>query len=279
MIIRCWGARGSIPVSGKEYIKYGGDTTCMEIRTKDDDIIIIDAGSGIRKLGNKLLDEKRFQYTMIFTHAHWDHIMGFPFFRPIYFKKTSITMLGCPFAQSSVKHMISKIMAPPNFPIRFEDIKSEFTYREICENQFHVNSMTITPISLSHPNQGQGFKFEEDGKSFVFLTDNELSFKHPGGLDFQDYLVFSTGADLLIHDAEYREEEYKHTKTWGHSVYKDALKLAVDAGVRKFGLFHHNQERFDQAVDNIVEECRKTVKGSQANLECFALYQGMEIEL
>lgn len=279
MIIRCWGARGSIPVSGKEYTKYGGDTTCIEIRTVNDDIIIIDAGSGIRRLGNKLLEEKRYEYTMIFTHAHWDHIMGFPFFKPIYFKKTRIEMLGCPFAQSSVKHMIEKIMTPPNFPIRFDEIKSEFTYHETCGEQFHVNGMAIATIPLSHPNQGQGFKFMEGGKTFVFLTDNELTYKHPGGLDFQDYLDFCRGADLLVHDAEYRKEEYRHTKTWGHSVYNDALKLSVDSGVKKFGLFHHNQERFDQDLDAIVEDCRNTVKENQVSLDCFALYQGMEINL
>jgi phosphoribosyl 1,2-cyclic phosphodiesterase len=279
MIIRCWGARGSIPVSGKDYLKYGGDTTCIEIRTKDDDIIIIDAGSGIRRLGNRLLDEKRFQYTMIFTHAHWDHIMGFPFFKPLYFKKTRMTMLGCPFAQSSVKHMISKIMAPPNFPVNFEDAKADITYHEICENSFRVNSITVEPIPLSHPNQGMGYKFTEDGKTFVFLTDNELSFRHEGGLDYRDYLDFSRGADLLIHDAEYREEEYKKTKAWGHSLYKDALKLAIEAGVRKFGLFHHNQERFDQGVDEIVDDCRKKIKDRDISLECFAPDQNMEINL
>jgi len=279
MIIRCWGARGSIPVSGKDYLKYGGDTTCIEIRTKDDDIIIIDAGSGIRRLGNRLLDEKRFQYTVIFTHAHWDHIMGFPFFKPLYFKKTRMTMLGCPFAQSSVKHMISKIMTPPNFPVNFEDAKADITYHEICENSFRVNSITVEPIPLSHPNQGMGYKFTEDGKTFVFLTDNELSFRHEGGLDYQDYLDFSRGADLLIHDAEYREEDYKKTKAWGHSLYKDALKLAIEAKAGKFGLFHHNQERFDQGVDEIVEDCRKTIKDIDISLECFALDQNMEISL
>ena len=279
MIIRCWGARGSIPVSGKEYTKYGGDTACIEIRTKNDEIIIIDAGSGIRRLGNRLLDEKRFQYTMIFTHAHWDHIVGFPFFKPLYFNKTHITMFGCPFAQSSVKQIISKIMSPPNFPIHYEDIRAKIAHHDVCEELFHINSMTITPIPLSHPNQGQGYKFTEDGKTFVFLTDNELRFKHPGGLDFQDYLDFSTGAALLIHDAEYTEEDYKKTKTWGHSVYKDALELAIDAGVEKLGLYHHNQERFDRGVDEIVNDCDKIIKTRHSSLECFAVNQDMEIEV
>jgi ribonuclease BN (tRNA processing enzyme) len=175
--------------------------------------------------------------------------------------------------------MISKIMAPPNFPVNFEDVKADITYHEICEDAFRVNSITVEPIPLSHPNQGMGYKFTEDGKTFVFLTDNELSFRHEGGLDYQDYLDFSRGADLLIHDAEYREEEYKKTKSWGHSLYKDALTLAVEAGVRKFGLFHHNQERFDQGVDEIVDDCRKTIKESDISLECFALDQNMEINL
>ena len=216
---------------------------------------------------------------MIFTHAHWDHIMGFPFFKPLYFKKTRMTMLGCPFAQSSVKHMISKIMAPPNFPVNFEDAKADITYHEICENSFRVNSITVEPIPLSHPNQGMGYKFTEGGKTFVFLTDNELSFRHEGGLDYPGYLDFSRGADLLIHDAEYREEEYKKTKAWGHSLYKDALNLAIEAGVRKFGLFHHNQERLDQGVDEIVDDCRKMIKDRDISLECFALDQNMEINL
>jgi phosphoribosyl 1,2-cyclic phosphodiesterase len=279
MIIRCWGARGSIPVSGEEYIKYGGDTTCLEIRTKDDEIIVIDAGSGIRRLGHRLISEKRFNYTMIFTHAHWDHIMGFPFFNPIYFKKTRITLFGCPFAQTSVKQMISKIMAPPNFPVDFEKIRADIDYHESCNSQFSVKSMTITPIPLNHPNQGLGYKFVEDGKRFVFLTDNELTFEHSGGTDFQEYRDFAADSDLLIHDAEYTEEEYKKTKSWGHSVYKDALRLALEAKVKKFGLFHHNQERSDKGIDDMVEHCRKVIEKNHAEVECFALHQGMEIEL
>ncbi|MDO8786435.1 MAG: MBL fold metallo-hydrolase [Syntrophales bacterium] len=279
MIIRCWGVRGSIPVSGEEYLKYGGDTTCMEIRTKDDEIIIIDAGSGIRRLGNSLLAEGRHQYSMIFTHAHWDHLMGFPFFKPIYLKKTHITMYGCPFAQASIKHMISRIMSPPNFPVTFEEITAKITYHEACEDFFSLHSLTVTPIALSHPNRGLGYKFIEDGRSFVFLTDNELMFKHPGGLNYQDYLDFSADADLLIHDAEYNEEEYRKTRTWGHSTYKDALRLALDARVKKFGLFHHNQDRSDQALEKIIEDCQEIIKERNVSLECFAVYPGIEIAL
>jgi phosphoribosyl 1,2-cyclic phosphodiesterase len=279
MIIRCWGARGSTPVSGREYLRYGGSTTCIELRTKDDEIIIIDAGSGIRKLGNRLLEENRNEYSILFTHAHWDHVLGFPFFKPIYVKGTRISVFGCPFAQGSVKQMISQTMVHPNFPVNLEDVESEISYRGACENSFSINSVIVTPIFLSHPGQGTGYKFIEDSQSFVFLTDNELSFKHPGGLDYQDYVNFSSDADLLIHDAEFTEEEYEKTRSWGHSVYEDALRLALEARVGKFGLFHHNQDRTDIGLDAIVQDCQHIIKDDKASLECFAVYEGMEIKL
>lgn len=279
MIVKCWGARGSIPVSGKEYIKYGGSTTCIEIRTKNNEVIIIDAGSGIRKLGHELLKEKKHDYNMIFTHAHWDHLLGFPFFQPIYAKGTHIKIYGYPFAQKSVKELIKISMTPPYFPVNFEDIKADISYHEALKEKLHIDSVTVVPISLSHPNGGFGYKFIEDGKCFVFLTDNELTFKHPSGLNYKDYMSFSSGADLLIHDSEYTQEDYRIKKGWGHSVYEDSLRLAIEANVKKFGLFHHNQERTDKELDKIVEDCRRIIKKEKSKLECFAVYEGLRIEL
>ena len=279
MLIRCWGARGSIPVSGPEYLKYGGDTTCLEIRTADDAIIIVDAGSGIRRLGNRLLAEGRFEYSMLFTHSHWDHILGFPFFKPIYRKETSIHMCGCPFSQESVKEMIAKVMTSPNFPVDYNSVQARISYQESCQSTFAVHSLTIDPIRASHPNSGIGYRFSENGRAFVFLTDNELTYRHPGGLDFADYVGFAAGADLLFHDSEFTEEEYQTKKAWGHSTYRAALQLALDAGVKSFGLFHHNQERTDEALDEIADNCRKIVAGRGSSLECFAVREGMEIRL
>jgi len=279
MIIRCWGARGSIPVSGNEYLKYGGDTTCLEIRTKDDDIVIVDAGSGMRRLGNKLIEEGRFEYSMIFTHAHWDHLIGFPFFKPLYFSKTRINMRGCPFPQASINEMIKRVMTPPHFPVKYSDLRAGINYDGTCEGISIIGSLTVIPIFLSHPNQGNGYKFIEDGKSFVFLTDNELTFTHEGGLTYDDYLEFSEGADLLVHDAEYTEEDYATKKEWGHSVYTDALRLALEGKVKKLGLFHHNQERTDDEVDTIVADCQSIIAERNAPLECCALSQEWEIQL
>lgn len=279
MIIKCWGARGSIPVSGSGYLKYGGDTPCIEIRTKNGSVLIVDAGTGIRRLGNSLVKRGITACSLLFTHSHWDHIMGFPFFMPVYSKKTRIEIFGCKNAQGSIRKLLSDVMAPPHFPIKFDAVKAELNFQAECSDPFSFDSMTVEQIPLSHPNGGLGFKFTEDGKSFVFLTDNELSFRHHGGLGYEDYLEFSRGANLFIHDAEFTEEEYRKTRRWGHSPYTEALKLALEAKVKRFGLFHHNQERSDGALDAIIEDCRTRVEQYSADMECFGVAQDMEIQL
>lgn len=279
MIIKCHGARGSVPVSGKEYLKYGGDTTCLEIRTKNDAIIIVDSGSGIRRLGNSLLSQERYEYSLIFTHSHWDHMLGFPFFKPIYSEKTVINLMGCPSAQGNLRQLLSRTMNAPYFPVPFDSLKAKINYTDTCGLSFRIDSVEVFPIVLSHPNQGLGYKFVEDGKVFVFLTDNELSYRHHGGLGFDDYAAFAEGADLLMHDSEYTTEQYELTRTWGHSTYLEALRLAIEAKVKRFGLFHHNQDRSDADQDRIVGECREILHRGRINMECFALTQTSVIVL
>jgi len=279
MIIRCYGSRGSIPVSGKEYLKYGGDTACMEIRSKNDEIIIVDAGSGIRRLGNMLQQEKRSEYNLIFTHSHWDHILGFPFFKPLFDEAATIHLMGCPLAQGSIKMLLSRAMSPPLFPVPFEKLKAAITYAGECPKSFWVDSIEIFSINLSHPNVGLGYKFIEDGKGFVFLTDNELGYRHRDGKAFEEYAEFAEGADLLIHDAEFTPQEYASTKIWGHSTYRDALRLALTARVKRFGLFHHNRDRTDGDLDGIVHRCREIIEAEGSEMECFALTQYSELRI
>ena len=279
MIIRCWGARGSIPVSGREYVTFGGDSTCMEIRNSNDDIIIIDCGNGIRRLGNKLMQEKRHEFTLIMTHAHWDHIIGFPFFKPLYSGNTKISVHGCAFAQSSIKSILAKTMEAPFFPIDLSTVKAGISFSDCCGVPINIGNMHVEPIALNHPNMGFGYKFNEEGKKFVFLTDNELEFQHPGGKNYDDYLEFCRDADLLIHDAEFTDVEYDRTRGWGHSRYRTALKLALESGVRQFGLFHHNQDRTDEALGSILQDCREIISANNSTLDCFALTQNTEIRL
>ncbi len=279
MIIRCHGARGSIPVSGKEFLKYGGDTTCLEIRTKNDEIIIIDAGSGIRRLGNRLIEENRFEYSLLFTHSHYDHILGFPFFRPLYDERTTVHLMGCPTAQGNLKDILSRAMNAPYFPVPFDSLQAKITYSGSCPISFGIDSIEIFTININHPNVGLGYKFVEDGHVFVFLTDNELGFKHRGGRSTEDYAEFVKNADLLIHDAEYTPEQYEKTKAWGHSTYVDALDLARKGRVKRFGLCHHNQDRTDAEQDLIVKKCREIVKNDGSGMDCFGLTQTSELKL
>ena len=279
MLVRCWGARGSIPVSGSEYVTYGGDTTCVEIRNADDDVIIIDCGSGIRRLGNRLMRDNRREFSLILTHAHWDHINGFPFFKPLYFSDTRIAVHGCAFAQKSIKGILSRTMEAPFFPVDLTSVKADITFSDTCGIPLTFGSMRVEPINLNHPNMGYGYRFSENGKRFVFLTDNELEHPHPKGRAYGEYLAFCRDADLLIHDAEYTDEEYLHTRGWGHSRYRAALALALEAGVRQFGLFHHNQDRSDAALETILQDCRRIIAAENSAMTCFALTQDSEISV
>ncbi len=280
MLIRCWGARGSIPVSGRTYDVFGGDTTCLELRTADDRVVIVDAGSGIRRLGNRLMAEGRTDLTMLFTHSHWDHILGFPFFKPIYSPKTRIAIHGCPLSQGNMEKLLARTMAPPYFPVPYSGLTADIEHKGVCLDEIVIGPLRVTSIPLSHPNMGLGYRFEENDASFVFLTDNELRHPHRGGRDFAEYVEFARGADLLLHDAEYTPEDYARTRGWGHSLYTDALELALAAGVARFGLFHHNQDRPDADVQAMVEDCRRiAAQRGRPDLEIFGTTQDTEIVL
>ncbi len=279
MIIRIWGSRGAIPVCGKQYLAYGGDTTCLEIRTAGGDVIIIDAGTGIRRLGNQLVAAKPQQLHLLFTHAHWDHLMGFAFFQPLFSKRFKIQLYRCPFSGRFMADILSQLMVPPVFPVSYSDITARMSYADACPQAFDIGSVRVIPIALSHPNGGSGYKFVENDRSFVFLTDNELGHVHPGGLDFSGYIDYCRQADLLVHDAEYTPDEYKTVRRWGHSSYADVLELAVRAEVKKLGLFHLNRERSDDAMEAIVNDCQNRITAKGIDLECVGVAADMVFEV
>ena len=279
MYIKCWGSRGSISVAGKDYLKYGGTTTCMEIRARSGETIIVDAGTGIRRLGNRMIAEAQRELHMLFTHAHWDHSLGFPFFKPLYRKNVRVQMHECPFHNSFVETILTTLMKPPYFPVAYAQIRARIDYEEACPYTFQIGSITIDPIPLSHPNGGSGYKFSENGKSFVFLTDNELGYAHQDGRAPADYEAFSRDADLLIHDAEYIPAEYASVRGWGHSVFTDTVDLAMAAGVKTVGLFHLNQDRTDAQMDAVVADARHIIKEKKQDVECVAVGSEMVFEL
>lgn len=279
MIIHCWGARGSAPVSGKPFLTYGGDTTCMEIRTSDDQVIIIDAGTGICSAGHHLHKKKQNNCHLLFTHLHLDHVIGFPFFDLLYSETNTITIYDSIYLTKSIKPALSAIMNSPYFPFSFQKIKANLSFKKTQNKTFTIGSAAITPIHINHPEGGAGFKIIEEDKCFVFLTDNELGEPYGKGHSFQAYRDFTNEADLLIHDAEFTPEEYNNKKHWGHSSYMDALHLALESGVKQFGLFHHHQQRTDDEINTMVKKCREQVARTKSSLHCFAVGAGFNINL
>lgn len=283
MQIRIWGCRGSIPSPGSDTLRYGGNTTCVEIRTGDGPIVVLDAGSGVRNLGRFLSREKDpAPIRFFFTHSHWDHLAGFPFFQPAYSARFSIAFCSGPHAQDFIRRCLTHQMEAPYFPVDFALLKANFVFhcgrphRE--PGHCRLDGLEVCPIFLNHPNGGYGYKFIEQGKTFVFLTDNELRFRHEGGLNREQYVDFCRGADLLLHDAQYTEEEYTLTRGWGHSTYADATDLAIEAGVKRLGLIHHDPDRADEDLDRQSERCRERIRQAGSAVECLAIAEGMLIE-
>jgi phosphoribosyl 1,2-cyclic phosphodiesterase len=284
MNIKIWGSRGSIPTPGPTTLRYGGNTTCLELRTALPEVIIVDAGSGLRNLGKALCQNETVTALRLFlTHLHWDHVVGFPFFEPAYDARYTITFCGGPHAQECFKQRLARQMQAPFFPVDFSMVKA--TFRTQCtqahdgHGECRHGQIEVCPVPLSHPNGGHGYKFSEAGKVFVFLTDNELGVQHEGGLSRSDYVDFCQGADLLIHDAQYTDEEYTRTRGWGHSTYADAVDLAIAAGVRRLGLFHHDPDRTDDDLDRQVEKCQQRIRAAGASVECFGCVEGMQLAL
>jgi ribonuclease BN (tRNA processing enzyme) len=179
--------------------------------------------------------------------------------------------------QGNVQDKLFHVMAPPHFPVPARDISAQIIFIPCDAPSLDLGALHIETIALNHPNQGLGFRItEKKGKSFVFLTDNELAMSYPDGSSYQEFVDFCAGADLLIHDGEYSEAEYALTRSWGHSRYMDAVQLAVDADVSRLGLFHHNQDRTDDAIDALVEECRDVLQAQEKDIDCFAVAQDME---
>ncbi len=280
MKIRIWGCRGSLPTPGQNTLRYGGNTTCIELRLDDGSVVVIDAGTGIRNLGKKLAEEQNLkEIYLLLTHSHWDHLIGFPFFKPAYFDRFTIQVRGGPIAKETLKGYLEHQMEPPYFPARMKAMKAVFDITHGIPVVKRIGSAEVIPVPLSHPNGGFGFKIIENDKIFVFLTDNELEFQHTQGKSYTEYVSFCRSADLLIHDAQYTKEQYSIAKTWGHSTFKAAINLAVDAQVKRLLFFHHDPDRTDKELDVIAGQCQKAIQQQKSRLHCTAASEGREIVL
>jgi phosphoribosyl 1,2-cyclic phosphodiesterase len=266
MKIKFWGTRGSIPAPGKDTIIYGGNTTCLEINLDNGKKVIIDAGTGIRSLGREFESNKEdVDIYLLVTHIHWDHIFGFPFFSPIYNSSTRILIDGHNSCMKGLHYSLDNKIGDGFFPVRFGELKAEIKFiNKVSRDPLKIDGTTVESTPLRHPQGGLGFRFREDNKTLIFLTDNELNSKEQS---FSDYVAFCKAADILIHDSQYRPEEMSEHKGWGHSDYQSALDLALKAHVKKLILFHHAPERKDSDVTEITRTCKALIKARNSDLK------------
>ncbi|MEJ5328554.1 MAG: MBL fold metallo-hydrolase [Desulfobaccales bacterium] len=262
MQVRFWGTRGSIPAPGPETLEFGGNTTCVEVMLASGRRVIIDAGTGLRLLGNALMAAgEPVHLHLLLTHNHWDHLLGLPFFRPLYREDTEILVDGWPLAFQAMTRVFDDHMGDGFFPVAFDQLQARITFiNRVARGPLVLDGVHIDALTLNHPQGCLGFRFREDGRSLVFITDNELGQK--GGRPWQDFVHFVEGADLLIHDAQYLPEEMDEHRGWGHSTFAEVVRLARDAGVRQVLLTHHDPGRSDAQVQELVARARELAPGA-----------------
>jgi phosphoribosyl 1,2-cyclic phosphodiesterase len=272
MKVKFYGVRGSLPVCGKEFERYGGNTTCIRVlRESVNRIAIIDAGTGIRNLGKEIIAEGRSQkvINIMFSHFHWDHIQGLPFFAPAYNKNQKIGMLamGRKGKIKNLREIFSLQMQKEYFPIRIEAMGAQFEFLVYGGKETIYGAM-VKAIGQHHLYYGgsYGFRLEDEAVSLVVCTDIE----HIDGID-QNIVNFARGADLLIHDGQYTTKEYKKFKGWGHSTCEQAAKVAKQANVKRLIITHHDPDHNDDFLDSMERSCQKLFPNSSFAKE------GMEV--
>ena len=281
MRVKFWGTRGSIAVPGKHTTLYGGNTTCLELTLESGRKVIIDAGTGIRSLGEKLTSQtENLNIHLLITHIHWDHILGFPFFAPIYNKASQIFIDGYPTCMKGLRYTFDNKMGDGFFPITFDDLKAEIKYIErLNKGPLEIDGAVIDSIPLHHPQGGFGFRFREGDKTLVFITDNELRKDSWVGRTPDDYVRFCKDADTLIHDSQYTPHEINERVDWGHSDYQSTFDLAYRAGVKRLVLFHHDPSRTDTEVTAIRVQCEDLARKKKSDLVVEAAKENSELEI
>lgn len=306
MQVTFWGVRGSIPCPGPTTQKYGGNGACIELRVGDGSrIVIIDAGSGIRALGSHLMknDFPRGPLSMdiFLTHTHWDHIMGFPFFAPIYIPGTEIKVYGpVTFEDEPLEDVVGSQMKYRYFPVNFGELSSDISYIRLNENPYLDlgDGLKLSTKILNHPVTTLGYRFEYEGKSFctcydtepfrnLFITDSDhpdydeaMAYEGEEAAREQNAAIeqFFAGADLLVYDAQYTEEEYLTNRVgWGHTSIEHAVAAARRGGVKRVALFHHDPDRSDDALDQLAAAaCTREKSG---DTEAFFAREGLKIDI
>jgi len=251
MLIKFYGVRGSIASPGENTVRYGGNTACVFVKTSDDELFIFDAGTGIRQLGedlSQILPTKA--VNLLFSHYHWDHIQGFPFFQLAYRADQKINLLAAHLNEQNA-HSVLTQMTDPHFPVPSENLASNVHVLSMDDEVLLIGRNTIRTLSLNHPGGGSAYRIDSDEGSMAYVTDNELFPPQTPKTAYEDWLEYLMNVDVLIHDAMYLDHEKEKIHGWGHSLISEALNLAKDAKVKHLILFHHDPSRTDKELDEI----------------------------
>jgi phosphoribosyl 1,2-cyclic phosphodiesterase len=272
--VRFWGTRGSCPSPGPATLRYGGNTTCVEVRTDDDHLVILDAGTGIRELGRSLVQD-----------AQGRPIQGLPFFTPAFQTGNDFTLWGSPSLERSLEVVLRQQMSPVVFPVAFDQLSARMEVRTLEQQRRRGPGYDLRTINVRHPGSALGFRLSAEGddrRSVIFIPDNELDpfGDHADAASSREALVeFARGASILIHDAMYTGTEYMEHRGWGHSSYRDAVDFAIAAEVGTLVLFHHEPDRSDAALDEMLALCHTMVEERGGAVRVIAAAEGMSLAL
>ncbi len=260
MEVSFFGVRGSCPCSGDQYRRFGGNTSCVLVQIEGDQPLILDLGTGLRALGDALqpslrADGRPLQATALLTHLHFDHILGLPFFSPLFDPGAVLTIHGPHQQGGNLKENLHNAVQPPFFPVQMTEFRGEICFIDTVDEDFAVGSAKVRSRFVSHTGNTLGFRIEADGKALAYLPD------HQAPLDrrtvTQGVLDLCEGADLVIHDSQYTDDEFMEKSDWGHSTFAYAVRVAAQAGAKRLVLFHHDPGRADRDLEKLVSRARR----------------------
>jgi phosphoribosyl 1,2-cyclic phosphodiesterase len=280
MRLTIWGCRGSVPTPGAETVRYGGNTSCVEVELDDGTVLVLDAGTGIRQLGQGLLDRGAERINLLLTHLHLDHLEGLRFFAPLWDARVTVEIWGPPSPVSSLRERIARSFSPPLFPIDLRDVPARVAFHDVPSEPWAIDGASLSACLVVHPGPTVGYRIEASNSTFAYIPDHEPALA--GAIDGKpkEWLSGATiaeGADVLFHDAQYFEEEYRQRIGWGHSSVVDAVAFSQVVGAERLLLFHHEPLHSDGELDRLEDEAR-SLAGSNGTSPTLAR-EGMLVEL